>query len=99
MDERPTKRRGPMTWLAARTRRFWIILAVMPMLYFASIGPWVWIGWNLPHSLQFWHGLLNEAYCAPLDFVWVHAPKPIQRSMEDYVKFFMKPKPPDPYSR
>lgn len=88
-----------MNWLSSRSRRFWIVLALLPVLYVASIGPWVWIGWHLPHDLQFWHEVLSEPYSAPFDFVWVHAPQPIRRSMEDYVMAFKKPKPPAPYSR
>ena len=35
MDERPKKRRGPLTWLA--------VLVGLPMLYVASFGPVCWI--------------------------------------------------------
>lgn len=42
MDERPTKRRGPLGWLASRTRRFWIVVALvaaLPAAYLLSAGP------------------------------------------------------------
>ena len=40
MDEQPKKRRGPLTWLAARTWRFWVVVVVvLPVLYVGSFGP------------------------------------------------------------
>jgi len=43
MDERPTKRRGPLLWLAGRSRRFWIIaILAPPLLYVGSFGPACW---------------------------------------------------------
>lgn len=38
-DERPTKRRGPIGWLAARTWQFWTVAALIPVFYVASAGP------------------------------------------------------------
>ncbi len=45
--ERPKKRRGPLLWLAGRSRRWWIVVAIMlplslPVLYVASFGPACW---------------------------------------------------------
>src|SRR5437762_631139 len=43
MDEPTRKRRGPLTWLAARTWRFWVAVAAMlPVLYVGSFGPAYW---------------------------------------------------------
>jgi hypothetical protein len=41
MKDRPKKRRGPLLWLAARSRRFWIIASVVALLagYPLSFGP------------------------------------------------------------
>ncbi|HTI52389.1 MAG TPA: hypothetical protein VL475_15605 [Planctomycetaceae bacterium] len=40
MDERPTKRRGPIGWLKGRSRRFWIVFAILlPPLYLLASGP------------------------------------------------------------
>jgi len=39
MVEPERKRRGPIGWLVARTRRFWIAVALLPVLYVASFGP------------------------------------------------------------
>ena len=39
MDKPEQRRRGPLTWLAARTRRFWIITAFgLPLLTAVGIG-------------------------------------------------------------
>lgn len=35
----PTKRRGPILWMARRSRRFWIAIAVLAVLYVLSSGP------------------------------------------------------------
>jgi hypothetical protein len=43
MSERPKKWQGPLEWLAGRSRRFWIALALLPVLYVASFGPACWI--------------------------------------------------------
>jgi len=43
MDKPERKRRGPLTWLAGRSRRFWITVAMMPVLYVASVGPACWL--------------------------------------------------------
>lgn len=37
MDERPTKRRGPLTWLAGRSWRWWVAAAMVG--YPLSVGP------------------------------------------------------------
>ena len=42
MDARPTKRGGPLYWLARRSRRFWLCLALVPVLYVVSVGPACW---------------------------------------------------------
>ncbi|MGQ0636933.1 MAG: hypothetical protein ACT4QC_20180 [Planctomycetaceae bacterium] len=40
--DRPTKRRGPLTWLAGRSRRWWVPI-LLAILYVASFGPACWI--------------------------------------------------------
>jgi hypothetical protein len=38
------KPRGPLTWLSARTWRFWLFAAIaLPVLYVASFGPACWL--------------------------------------------------------
>src|SRR5436853_2849631 len=36
------KTRGPFGWMAARSRRFWVVAALAPALYVASFGPACW---------------------------------------------------------
>jgi hypothetical protein len=49
MDERTTKRRGPIGWLSGRSRRFWgIAAAALPVLYIASCGPALWVITRVP---------------------------------------------------
>lgn len=44
-----TERRGPLLWLAGRSRRFWIVVvALLPGLYVASFGPLVRADLSLP---------------------------------------------------
>src|SRR5262249_49414102 len=44
MEARTSKRRGPMSWLAARSWRFWVVVAaLMPVFYVVSFGPACWI--------------------------------------------------------
>jgi hypothetical protein len=44
MNERSTKRSGPIGWILCRSRRFWITVAViLPLLYIASLGPACWL--------------------------------------------------------
>jgi len=43
MSERSRKRRGPLLWLGGRSRRFWIVMAViLPVIYVGSFGPACW---------------------------------------------------------
>ena len=45
MEDRPKKRGGPLHWLAARSRRFWIIASVVALVsgYPLSFGPAIWL--------------------------------------------------------
>jgi hypothetical protein len=45
MEKRPQKRRGPLLWLAARSRRFWMIASVVVLVsgYPLSFGPAIWL--------------------------------------------------------
>jgi hypothetical protein len=44
MSERPRRRRGPLLWLADRSRQFWIVTALaLPVAYLASFGPACWM--------------------------------------------------------
>src|SRR5262245_28459002 len=80
MDERPTKRRGPMTWLAGRSRRFRIGLAMLPVLYVASFGPACWISSRLQPSGRF----VSSAY-SPIIPVMFQGPMSVQYVLMRYV--------------
>jgi hypothetical protein len=45
MDEYRDKRRGPIGWLVARSRAFWIVAVLVgpPLLYVVSFGPACWL--------------------------------------------------------
>src|SRR5690348_14119167 len=45
MEERPTRRGGPLFWLAARSRQFWMIASMVALLagYSLSFGPAIWL--------------------------------------------------------
>src|SRR6478735_1616848 len=47
MDEPERKRRGPLMWLGARTWRFWVVLVAVPFLYVGSLGPALWLYFNV----------------------------------------------------
>jgi hypothetical protein len=71
MNSHPNKRRGPLMWLAGRSRRFWIAVALLPILYVASFGPACWISsrMNLGNWINFtalptvYRPLLLAMYC------------------------------------
>jgi hypothetical protein len=48
MDGQRTKRRGPLLWLAGISWRFSIVVAFLPVLYVASLGPLVWVVSRVP---------------------------------------------------
>lgn len=58
------RRRGPLYWLAGRSRRFWILATTVPMLYVASFGPACWISSRIQPGGEF----VNAAYP---QFVWM----------------------------
>jgi hypothetical protein len=60
----PAHRGGPLLWLAARSRRFWIMAMTLPMLYLASFGPACWISSLVQPDAEF----VNTAYP---QFVWI----------------------------
>jgi hypothetical protein len=67
MSERPTKRRGPLLWLAGRSRRFWIVGALLPVLYVASFGPACWISSRAKYGNL---TVLPAVYLPLLEVMW-----------------------------
>jgi len=69
MNSPNPKRRGPLTWLAARTWRFWGVVVLLPLvLYLGSFGPACWL---LRNSDLIPNGLFDaiETVYAPVFFV------------------------------
>jgi hypothetical protein len=64
MDERPTKRRGPLLWLAGKRRWFWIvpIAAGLPAMYL--------LGWALMIRLMMQMGMSVEQIQTVIWFSW-----------------------------
>ena|SRR6516164_3779480 len=65
--KRSGMRRGPLLWLAARSRRFWLCIGLLQVLYVLSFGPACWLIWyigiappqpNPPMRAADWIGLL-----------------------------------------
>lgn len=86
MDKQPTKRRGPLTWLAGRSRQFWIVVALLPVLYFASWGPSIWLTtqFDVPESVF----NASLAIYAPCQWIANHAPQPIRFTYRRYLMFW-----------
>jgi len=82
--KRSAKRRGPLLWLAGRSRRFWIGVVAPPLLfgaYLASVGPVQRLGYTNGELLI----PFVRPYCAPYQFICENAPLPIRNSMRSYV--------------
>jgi hypothetical protein len=63
-------------------------VAILPVLYFVSLGPLAWV-WTLTEpSTPPWLETVVEFYFAPATFVYDHSPEPIQQVMKAYVGFF-----------
>src|SRR5262245_57986333 len=86
--DRPAKRRGPLTWLGGRSRRFWVAVALLtPVLYVLSVGPSCWLDRNT-RSYRF-SEFMDLAYrplwlaCLPSDsatrlllcYAWIWGPR------------------------
>jgi len=69
MSQPERKRRGPLTWLADRTWRFWGVVGMLPVLYVASLPCWVWAHYHgfVPHGSQF--ALISDLCFTPVDWI------------------------------
>lgn len=88
MNERSTKRRGPLGWMADRSWRFWAIAAVLvPVLYVLSSGPAAYI---LDHaSLSASTDRILTDFYRPLRFA-VMRPSIASRAWYRYVSLWIK---------
>lgn len=85
MDERPTKRRGPLLWLVRKTWRFWISVALLPILYVASIPPIYWFGRTYDTPVGSLRYLVYYAYFSPVELIYQKSPAPVQEWLNWYV--------------
>lgn len=92
MDEPKRKRSGPLTWLAGRSRRFWIVSALVVLIVYLLSLPWI--------SELLWKdgippGFVEEAFrcwCWPLNCVLECSPQfmtNIWLSYDRWVHFFL----------
>jgi hypothetical protein len=92
MTTEPKKRRGPLLWLAGRSRWFWIGVALMPVLYVASIPPTLW--YLNRYRIRPWQqtrGRIAAAYFFPWLKVRSISPQPVARWMDSYAEVFLNP--------
>ena len=89
MDQPERKRRGPLTWLAGRSRRFRVVVAVavnLPVLYVAGFGVACWHAYR--NSLPEWAGPLVKIVYWPLHSGVAYGPEPLLRLVRWYASLF-----------
>jgi len=89
MDEPPPKRRGPLLWLASRSRRFWLAaIGATPVAYVASLP----VVFYLRHHLNFSFGSLGvvlfDLYIWPLFFFSRCLPRSAREQLWDFLMTF-----------
>src|SRR5437899_2612492 len=81
MDDRQTTRGGPLYWIKRRSRRFWLVMAILlPLLYVGSFGPACWFfsrssepgGTPVEMSCIYW----------PILWAWYSVPESVGDSIE-----------------
>lgn len=80
MSDRLTKRRGPLLWLADRSRRFWIITAALPFVYVALFGAACWVNRRTGTGSR----VLGVAYL-PIGMAFWYTP--LRKPIADYASF------------
>src|SRR5262245_27602972 len=97
MDKQPTKRRGPMTWLASRTWRFWLATTlILPVLYVLSYGPVGRLG--VAHNEPRWLAAVSDPLYAPLHWSFAEGPEWFTVALFRYYNWWMPPPPEKPQS-
>jgi hypothetical protein len=61
----------------------------LPVLYFLSIGPVVWITSRIEDNLPEWADTSIEYYYVPAEFVYELSPELVQDAMTEYVGLFV----------
>ena len=64
------------------------LIAAVPVLYFLSIGPVVWIWSRTKPPTPEWLDATFSVYCMPAEFVYENAGPQIQAAMQCYVELF-----------
>lgn len=84
MDNEPTRRRGPMFWLADRSWRLWVAIA-LPVCYVGSFGPYLLLVKRnlLPRSLN-WVGYAYH----PLIVLVENGPEPFRGWFIEYLQIW-----------
>jgi hypothetical protein len=78
MSEAERKRRGPLLWLADRSRRFWIITVMsLPVLYVGSFGPACW--WFSKQEKGVYHRVALPYW--PIGWAAKHGPRGLSRAI------------------
>ena len=79
-------RRGPLLWLSTRSRRFWIVVALLlPVFYIASLGPVARLGWvTLPRGFPPWLAELLQVFYYPLSLLYDDGPAWYRRGIDAY---------------
>lgn len=86
MDQRPTNRGGPLYWLGRRSSRFWIaVVAMIPVLYVASIGPACWLAERRGISIE-----LIDRFYGPLVAATRDGPFRPNWAMRKYLAIFVR---------
>lgn len=84
MNEEPTKRRGPLLWLAARTWRFWFVSVALPSLYIAMLPPMSWVLYQDWFPEKTHRYAVLDAYFVPTRWFVSHSPDPIPNWIVTY---------------
>ncbi len=63
-------------------------VVAVPVIYFASIGPVVWMYSRIAGASPEWVETSLEYYFLPAELVHDHSPEPVQQAMEAYVELF-----------
>ena len=64
-----------------------LCLIAVPLLYFVSLGPVIWV-WSKT-SPSGWAATAFDAYVFPAQFAYDHAPEPVPSALNAYAEFFV----------
>lgn len=83
--DHPREHRGPLMWLAARTRAFWVGFALgLPVMYFISFGVACWFVTRLGSGHT-----VSRIYF-PIGWTMLNSPAVVRRPLNSYVHFWKR---------